>query len=247
MDHYRKYYEDFREIQFRAGETKSLEEEGEKKYVTEVVASRETVDRMGDVVLQNWKMANYEKNPVILFNHDPSKVVGRAVGMEIVEEEGTKSLKATIEWDVGAHNPLGTMIGEQFKRGVLNAVSVGFRALHIKRRSDLDPDDDLYSERGALLGPNELLEISAVSIPAHPDALAVRANQEEEVEMDFKSMLLDALRNDVDVRACVEAIQLKSFDSKTEDESRESESEVVEDLQKLLKSIRQEDDNVRRS
>ena len=55
------------------------------------------------------------------------------------------------------------------------AVSVGFRSHKQTPRATLPETDPRYSGRGYILADNELLELSVVTIPANPDAVAQRA------------------------------------------------------------------------
>ena len=59
----------------------------------------------------------------------------------------------------------------------MSAFSVGFAPGKVTPRSQLPEDHPAYSEKsaGSYMEQNSLLEVSAVSIPANPHALAVRA------------------------------------------------------------------------
>lgn len=152
---------------------------------TRVVASTPTVDRAGDIVEQDWLLSNYKRNPVILWMHDRmSPPVGRAVETKTTERGKGGQLEQVIQWDTGEHNPQGTLIGAQYARGFLHAVSVGFRPGKRLRRADLPKDDPRHQAlkdgepswmSGLVLSRNELIENSAVTIPANPEALAVRS------------------------------------------------------------------------
>jgi len=139
--------------------------------LTMVLASEPVEDRMGDVVAPPWQLGNFRSNPVILWGHNGYQPpVGRA---EKIKMEGGK-LTLGIKWDDNPVNPTGQLVAHQFDRGFLNAVSVGFRSLKITHRSKLPEDSEHAGERGYLLQRNELLETSAVSIPALQTALAMR-------------------------------------------------------------------------
>lgn len=145
----------------------------QKPGYTRVVASTAVSDRYGDVVDQkSWNLDAYKNNPVILHNHW-GDVIGRAVSIEVVSDQ----LVAEIEWDTDPSNPVGVRVASQFARGFMRAVSVGFRSRAITRRDDLPEDHPAYSKSGGLfLSNNELYEISAVGIPANPEALTFGAD-----------------------------------------------------------------------
>lgn len=127
------------------------------------VLSTSAVDRHGDTVAQSgWKLDNYKKNPVVLFGHDQqSPPVGRAPNILL---EGDKLVAKGVQFTPKELSPFGWMIGEMYKQGFMNAVSVGF--LPGKFREN--------EERGGLamdFEEQELLEFSAVPVPANPEAL----------------------------------------------------------------------------
>lgn len=125
------------------------------------VASDETVDRMGDVVrTDGWDLAAYKRNPVFLWAHDYGRTpIGRS---EWIGVEGTRLL-ATVEF---APTEFAKEVEVLYRQRFLRAVSVGFRAKAFTFRK---------GPRGTIEGveytKQELLEISAVPVPANPQAL----------------------------------------------------------------------------
>ena len=129
--------------------------------VIEGVASTEHVDRHGDVVVQEGiSLENFQKNPVLLLGHNSSKPpIGRVEKLWHGEHEGKKATffrarftRATAE---------GREVAQLFKEGIMSAISIGFRA------TDGEEKDGVF-----LFTKSELLEISAVSVPANQEALA---------------------------------------------------------------------------
>ena len=186
---------------------------------TIVTASTPDVDRYGDIVEAPWRLEHFRANPVIPWGHDYSvPPVGRAVDVEIRDGQ----LEATIEWDSGDHNPLGTLVAAQFAKGMLSTVSVGFYPGESVQRASLQKDDPRHGQRGMVHRDNELLEISAVTIPANPKALAQRGLEqvsetaliqrwtEQGFRAQLKDDLMDLLRTDAQVRALLEALHLSS-------------------------------------
>jgi len=140
---------------------------------TRVVASAPTADRYNDIVASDWNLDSFKNvNPVVLWAHDYSTpAIGRVTDIGV---EG-KTLVAEIEWDTHDTNKLGQIVASQFARGFCNAVSVGFTPGETVERASLDKDDEHYSKSGNLYRNCELMELSAVPIPAHRDALAMRS------------------------------------------------------------------------
>ena len=136
---------------------------------TVVIASEPLPDRYNDIVAASWELKNYSANPVILLNHSYFEApVGRALQVELVGDQ----LVAEIEWDT--EDELGAKIAGKFERGFMSTVSVGFRAGKTSERNKYPEDHAWHDERGYAFEENELLEISAVSVPALPSAVAVR-------------------------------------------------------------------------
>ena len=119
-------------------------------------ASTNDTDRAGDVIdKEAWEkggLDNFGNNPIILFNHDYTRPIGRATGLE-TDDRGLK-LTANISKSAGDVTNL-------VKEGILRAFSVGFRV----------KDADYIEETDGLkISDAELFEISVVSVPANQAA-----------------------------------------------------------------------------
>ena len=162
------------------------DDEDKGKGMTRVVASSPTPDRYNDIVDPSWNLERYMSNPVVQWAHDYSiPPVGRVESLQIVEG----SLIADIKWD--EQTELGKTVASQFRRGFLSAVSVGFAPGTVTRRADLEDGDPYKGESGNVYRSPELLEISAVPIPAHAGALAIRS-----VEPDKQPHIIASEEND---------------------------------------------------
>ena len=119
-------------------------------------ASTNDTDRAGDVIdKEAWEkggLDNFGNNPIILFNHDYNRPIGRATGLE-TDDRGLK-LTANISKSAGDVTNL-------VKEGILRAFSVGFRV----RNADYIEETD-----GLKISDAELFEISVVSVPANQAA-----------------------------------------------------------------------------
>jgi len=140
---------------YKAGFVKPAEPGGPMVFV----ASDETVDRLGDIIgADGWQLDAYRKNPVFMWQHDHTMAPIGTVPKIWVED---KQLLNMVAWDEA--DELARFIKGKFERRVLRAESVGFRAIEF---------EDNGKSGGIRFTKQELLEISAVSIPAHPKALA---------------------------------------------------------------------------
>ena len=124
--------------------------------------SNEDVDRHGDVVLaRGWRLEAYRRNPVFLWAHDYARpVIGRA--QSVWKEPG--QLLARMEF---APTDFAREVAALYRSGYQQGVSVGFKPLRYEERRQ--------ERTGAFLGirflEQELLEVSAVPVPANRDAL----------------------------------------------------------------------------
>ena len=136
------------------------------KAPDEFVLSDASVDRMGDVIEQDgWKLDNFRKVPIALFNHDRNQVIGKWADVAVRDGQ----LTGRLELAEPGTSPLVDSIRALVKQKILRAVSVGFRPMK---------SEPLTKEADKNFGPfrfkqTELLECSLVSIPANPNALAV--------------------------------------------------------------------------
>ena len=138
------------------------------------MASTADFDRAGDSISADaWTkggLNNFEKNPIILFNHDYNRPIGRATTVKATE----KGLELTAKISKAAND-----VAELVKDGVLGAFSVGFRV----------KDADYIEETDGLrIKDAELFEVSVVSVPCNQTAtfsLAKSFDSMDEYE-DFK-------------------------------------------------------------
>ena len=140
------------------------------------VASTPDVDRYGDVVAPSWDLEAFRANSVIMHGHDyEGPVIGKATEIDLVGEQ----LVMKVKFDESDTNPLGQRIANQFRSGFMSAFSVGFSPGKSTPRTALPKDHPAYIEKGAgqYFERNQLLEVSAVAIPANPHALAIRAKR----------------------------------------------------------------------
>jgi HK97 family phage prohead protease len=146
-------------------EVKGIDKEN---YTLTMVASTQDVDRHGDTVMQSgWDLKPYKKNPVIVDSHNygsATEVIARAISTKI-EGKG-KRAKLIQEWKFAVNeNPKAKIIFDLYAGGFLHASSVGF----IPRKFAEKPDG---SRDWFVIEEAELLEVSAVSVPANAYATA---------------------------------------------------------------------------
>ena len=146
------------------------------------MASTKDFDRAGDsIVPEAWAkggLSNFEKNPIILFNHDYNKPIGRATGLKVTGDG--LEMKAKIS------KSAPDSVAQLVKEGILGAFSVGFR---IKDADYLEETD------GLKIKDAELFEVSVVSVPCNQAAtfsLAKSFDSTKEYE-DFKKTFTNSV------------------------------------------------------
>ena len=172
---------------------KNLGEQDDGSIDIKGSASTNGLDRAGDIIESDaWTkggLENFKNNPIILFNHDYNKPIGRATGLE-VNDKGL-DISAKISKAAGD-------VKDLIKDGVLGAFSVGFRV----KDADYMTETDGYKIKDA-----ELFEVSVVSVPCNQGAtfsLAKSFDNMDEYE-EFKKNFVKA--NSMDSADAVEIEQ----------------------------------------
>ena len=141
--------------------------EGGGSITVHAVVSTTNVARDGGIV-EAWNLDNYELNSVVLFQHDPKQVIGRASNLRVT----SAGLEADIEFMDEATNVQANTYGKMVRDGWLNAFSVRFTII-----SERKPTQDERSRGCKWVGRGELLEISLVGIPMDPGAVVTNRTQ----------------------------------------------------------------------
>jgi hypothetical protein len=153
------------------------------------IASTATLDRYHEVIEPaGWRLDSYRSNPVFQNAHNYGDILftlGKALSTEVRAVAGGEALCQTIQFATEV-NPVARIAYGLYKGGFLNAVSVGFIPL---RWEDGGAGSASAQSPG---GPRrryleqELLEVSAVAIPANPDALALGLKSGAIVKADLQ-------------------------------------------------------------
>lgn len=143
----------------------------EKNHTMWATISTSNKDRDGDVVLQNWDLDNFKNNPVFVNSHkytDATEVIGK---VDQVRKDKNGNLEGKFRFAV-EENPKAEVIFKLYAGGFLNAVSAGFQP------KEFGSDGEIKE--------SELLEVSAVPIPAN--AMALAKSKGINVEKLFKTI-----------------------------------------------------------
>ena len=154
----------------------------------------ETIDRDGEVLIsQGMDASEYEKNPVVFYNHDYAEPIGKITDLR----RGKGKIDATIEFAKRPDDFEGSYFPEFVEslvdQGIVKGISVGFvpQPGGVRKASAKDKEDygddvrQVYSKW-------KLLEVSVAPLPANATALvsAVRkgvvSQSDAERWLDYK-------------------------------------------------------------
>lgn len=157
----------------------------EERSVTAVISSN-AIDRDNEVLdPKGAKIDRFLSNPVVLWSHDSfSPPVGKAIWVK----KGRGKITAKVQF---AETERAEEIWQLFKGKFLNAFSVGFDPIAHRQPTpaDIKKDPELANVR-RIFSEWELLEFSAVAVPANPEALATAVKNHdielsEPLELEF--------------------------------------------------------------
>jgi len=154
-------------------------EEDDEDLIIRGMASTTDKDRMGDIIESSaWKkgLANFRKNPIILYNHNHNRPIGKAKAVSMTEH----GLEIEAKISKSAPDVIALI-----KEKILQAFSVGFMV----KDAEYDRESDTF-----LIKQAELLEVSVVSVPANQAAtfsIKKEFNTEEDYQKYVKSFSVD--------------------------------------------------------
>ena len=158
--------------------------------VVDFISSDETLDRYNEIVTASgWVLDRYLQNPVFQDSHDYSTIL-RTIGKATVTEVRGGQLFQRIRFAVDI-NPLAKIGYAMYRGGFLHAVSVGFIPIEWE-------NGDRHSGFARRYLKQELIETSAVAIPANPNALelACKAGAVEKSDLRELFQLLKGLTSE---------------------------------------------------
>jgi len=180
-------------------------------------ASTNALDRAGDIIeAQAWTkggLENFKQNPILLFNHDYNRPIGRATSLEVTD----KGLEIT-----GRISKAAGDIKDLVKDGVLGAFSVGFKV----KDADYMTETDGYKIKDA-----ELFEVSVVSIPCNQGATFGLSKSFDSIDEynEFKKQFLKA-----NSTAAADAVKIEQ---PSEEKSSKMETDMSEEKKSPETSI----------
>jgi len=167
--------------------TASLDIDETQERTVRFVASDETVDRYGDVIMADgWQLDQFARNPIFLWMHSHAAPIGTVPEIKVWGQR----LLARVKFAAPGVSELAVSLWALVKAQVLRAVSVGFT---VNSEKDFEPiRDDNDRVTGFRYLRQELLELSLVSVPANPNALALARSLKLSEPLIATALPLDA-------------------------------------------------------
>jgi HK97 family phage prohead protease/HK97 family phage major capsid protein len=130
----------------------------------EFVLSDGSVDLMGDVIEpRGWQIESFLANPIALFNHRGDAPIGKWTNIRITDKDLRGNLVLAEKGTSARINEIRKLV----EADILRAASVGFRPIR------QEPIKTNSAWGGSHFLEQRLVEVSLVSVPANPNALAV--------------------------------------------------------------------------
>ena len=135
-------------------------------------------DRGYNVLNAGLDRTRYDINPVLLFDHDTSQLIGRCEGMRV---EGSKLIGSFV-FDTASQ--LAAEKLRQIKDGFLRGVSAGFCILHM-----------LFDQEHDTVDKWELYEVSVVTLPSNKGAVKLYAQDGRPLSPQEETQHIEQLRS----------------------------------------------------
>lgn len=171
--------------------------------ILDFIASNQALDRYGEIIVADgWRLDNYRRNPVFQNAHQYGDILftlGKALVTEVRDLAGGPALFQRIEFAVEV-NPMARIAYGLYQGRFLNAVSVGFIPLRWEEPMETGRvGDSALPRKPGGVGDSalprrryleqELLEVSAVGIPANPEALQLGLKAGAIAKSDLQDLL----------------------------------------------------------
>ena len=164
------------------------------------IASTEDKDREGEVIkMDGWNLKSFKENPVLLWLHNMASghnglPVGTARNIKITEHSKKKVLQFEPVFDDSTE--FNRTVKKMYEEGVMSTFSVGFMG---------------HEKEGNKFVKQELLEISAVPVPANSSAVVIARAKELGIDKS-KAMAVVDIKENVPFKSFALANEDKEWD-----------------------------------
>jgi phage head maturation protease len=180
---------------YAATELKAEETDDEQSVVATIATN--AVDRDNEVILtKGVDLKGFRENPVVLFAHRAMEPpIGRAAWIKHIKADD--AIRAKV---VFAKTEFAQEIFSLFKDGIMKAFSIGFNPFSEGADFGKPTEEEIKNDKrlakvGVLCRKVEMLEFSAVPVPANREALAIAVSK----GLTLSDGLLDQLGYEPDV------------------------------------------------
>jgi HK97 family phage prohead protease len=191
-----------------------MDDEMMKASTFKFIASNASPDRMGDIINpKGWVLNNFKTNPMFLWQHNSHQA---PIGVSLNEEQTIVNGKEALVMEIFFHGMTqqsrdALML---YKTGLMKAVSVGFRPITIKEIKDEAERASLGLGRwGVFFEKQELLELSAVTIPANQEALILNSAKDLINSKDYLALIVKNIKENhpeiVEARGLIDSLTKK--------------------------------------
>lgn len=158
---------------------KSIDDESR---TAEYLASDETPDRMGDIIrVSGWQLDEFKRNSMLLFNHDHDHPIGVVPKLwKGRSDDNTRALFAQARFHPADKSFGGEseVVWKLVRDGDMPACSVGFLPESINRPESEEERVEMgLGPWGVVFEKQQLLELSAVTVPANPNAVLLKLDE----------------------------------------------------------------------
>jgi HK97 family phage prohead protease len=169
-------------------------------------------------------LTRFKKNPVMLYNHDHEKVIGRWEKIKV--DEGKLTAEPVFDTD----DPFAAEIERKVKDGFIKGCSMGIVIKNISQTKGIDTATN-----------SVLIEASIVSIPSDENALVVYDNEENKKKLsinDFNKLFYQMEKKEIDnEQLTIDNGQLTIDDLQTE---LAAKTDIIADLSAQVNELKRE-------
>ncbi|MBQ3690300.1 MAG: HK97 family phage prohead protease [Bacteroidales bacterium] len=161
-------------------------------------------------------LERFNKNPVMLYNHDPLQVIGKWENVTVVGD----TLQAEPVFDL--NDPFAAEIARKVEEGFIKGCSMGLMITQITKTKGIDTATQSL-----------LLEASIVSIPADENALVVYADEKQEKKLsinEFNKLFYNMETKDIDTSQLQVELSEKNSQIKTLQAELTAKTDIISDL-----------------
>lgn len=170
----------------------SVKQQGDAR-ILEIISSTEHVDRDGDIIRQKWDLKNYRRAPRVQLWHGP-ETIGKSLRERVIDWRGHKALSQDVAFLPEGVSGTADAQWVLYRGGWLNQWSVGFKPKKVTHVQDDKEREELGLGRfGVVFEKSELLETSAVPIPANQETDTIGLAEKMIREGELRSHHMDAL------------------------------------------------------